>query len=62
VDPDGVLDPKERARRAEHVRKAYFLQLSLASKRARAKKQALKAEEEKAASEKPPILSSSRLM
>lgn len=24
VDPDGVLPPAERARRAEHARKAYF--------------------------------------
>jgi hypothetical protein len=38
VDPDGVLDPFERARRAEHAKKAYFLRLALASKKARAKK------------------------
>jgi hypothetical protein len=36
VDPEGVLDPIERARRAEHARKAYFLRLALASSRARA--------------------------
>jgi hypothetical protein len=24
VDPDGILPPAERARRAEHARKAYF--------------------------------------
>ena len=35
VDPDGVLDPRERARRAEHARKAYFLRLALASAHAR---------------------------
>ena len=35
VDPDGVLDPKERARRAEHAKKAYFLKLALASRKAR---------------------------
>jgi hypothetical protein len=35
VDPDGVLDPHERARRAEHARKAYFLRLALASAHAR---------------------------
>jgi hypothetical protein len=40
VDPDGVLDPKERARRAEHAKKAYFLKLALASRKARAKKRA----------------------
>ena len=38
VDPGGVLDPEERARRAEHAKKAYFLKLSLASRKARAKK------------------------
>jgi alpha-D-ribose 1-methylphosphonate 5-triphosphate synthase subunit PhnG len=35
VDPDRCLDPVERARRAEHARKAYFLDLSLKSARAR---------------------------
>jgi hypothetical protein len=35
VDPDGVLDRRERARRAEHARKAYFLRLALASAHAR---------------------------
>jgi hypothetical protein len=35
VDPDGVLDPEERARRADHAKKAYFLRLALASSRAR---------------------------
>lgn len=28
VDPDGVLDPAERARRAESARKAHMLRLS----------------------------------
>jgi len=37
VDPDGVLDPVERARRAEHARKAYFLKLALKSAQARRK-------------------------
>lgn len=37
VDPDGTLPPAERARRAEHARKAYFTRLALASARARAK-------------------------
>jgi hypothetical protein len=36
VDPDGTLDPAERARRAEHARKAYFAQLALKSSKARA--------------------------
>lgn len=35
VDPDGTLDPAERARRAEHARKAYFAQLALKSSKAR---------------------------
>jgi hypothetical protein len=35
VDPDGVLDPHERTRRAQHARKAYFLRLALASAHAR---------------------------
>jgi hypothetical protein len=37
VDPEGLLDPQERARRAEHAKKAYFTRLALASSRARAK-------------------------
>jgi hypothetical protein len=35
VDPDDVLPPAERARRAEHARKAYFTKLALKSARAR---------------------------
>lgn len=38
VDPDGVLSPEERARRAGHARKAHFLQLALASAKARSRK------------------------
>jgi hypothetical protein len=37
VDPDGVLPPAERARRAEHARKSYFLALALKSAQARRK-------------------------
>jgi hypothetical protein len=37
ADPDGVLDPAERARRAEHLRRAYFTRLALASSKARKK-------------------------
>ena len=37
VDPDGVLPPEQRARRAEHARKAYFTRLALASAKARRK-------------------------
>ncbi|GGO91392.1 hypothetical protein [Wenjunlia tyrosinilytica] len=40
VDPDGVLTPGERSRRAEHARKAYFQRLALASSKARAAKAA----------------------
>ena len=35
VDPDGVLDPAERARRAESARKAHFTRLALRSAQAR---------------------------
>lgn len=35
VDPDGKLDPVERARRAESARKAYYARLSLRSAQAR---------------------------
>lgn len=35
VDPDGTLSPAERARRAEHARKAYFTRLALKSAQAR---------------------------
>ena len=38
VDPDGILDPAERARRAEHAKKAYFLRLALKSAQARSAK------------------------
>lgn len=37
VDPDGVLSPAERERRAEHARKAYFARLGQKSGRARRK-------------------------
>lgn len=35
VDPEGVLPPEERARRAENARKAYFSRLAMLSVRAR---------------------------
>jgi hypothetical protein len=38
VDPEGVLEPQERARRAEHAKRAYFLRLAAKSSRARAQK------------------------
>lgn len=38
VDPDGVLPPAERARRAEHARKAYFARLALKSAQARSRR------------------------
>ncbi|WP_222267407.1 hypothetical protein [Modestobacter marinus] len=37
VDPNGVLPPAERARRAEHARKAHFTRLALRSAQARRK-------------------------
>jgi hypothetical protein len=38
VDPDGTLQPAERARRAEHARKAHFKRLALKSVQARRRK------------------------
>jgi hypothetical protein len=38
VDPDGTLPPAERARRAEHARKAHFARLALKSAQARRRK------------------------
>jgi hypothetical protein len=35
VDPDGVLDPAERAKRAENARQAHMLKLAMASAKAR---------------------------
>jgi hypothetical protein len=35
VDPDGVLDPAERAKRAEHARQAHMLKMAMASAKAR---------------------------
>lgn len=35
VDPDGTLDPAERAVRAEHARRAYFQRLAQKSAAAR---------------------------
>jgi hypothetical protein len=35
ADPDGTLPPAERARRAEHRRKAYFARLALKSAQSR---------------------------
>lgn len=37
VDPDGVLDPEERARRVGHAKRSYFLRLALKSAQARRK-------------------------
>jgi hypothetical protein len=51
VDPDGVLPPDERARRAEHARKSYFLSLALKSATARRKAKNLLAEAEEAETE-----------
>ncbi len=35
VDPDGILPPAERAKRAESARKAYYTRLALRSAQAR---------------------------
>jgi hypothetical protein len=45
VDPQGVLEPEERLRRAEQARRAYFTRLSLAAARARQARQAAKAKQ-----------------
>lgn len=37
VDPEGVLEPAERRRRAEHAKKAHFYRMALLSSRARRK-------------------------
>lgn len=38
VDPDGELEPRERARRAEAARRAYFSRLALKSAKTRQRK------------------------
>lgn len=38
VDPDGTLDPAERARRAESARRAHFARLAYLSAKARRKR------------------------
>ncbi len=38
VDPEGLLDPGERTRRAEMARKAYFTRLALKSAQVRRRK------------------------
>jgi hypothetical protein len=40
VDPEGVLAPEERAKRAEHARRAYMSALALRSSRVREQKKA----------------------
>jgi hypothetical protein len=44
VDPDGTLEPAERARRAECARKAHMQRLALASAKARSARKAAAAE------------------
>ncbi len=51
VDPDGTLDPAERAIRAGHARTAYFARLALKSSVARSRAKKLTAEAEAAESE-----------
>ena len=40
VDPDGLLDPEERRKRAENAKKAYFLAMSYKATAARAARRA----------------------
>lgn len=42
VDPDGVMDPADRARAAESARKAYYRRLSMSGVEARRAKAAAK--------------------
>lgn len=42
VDPDGSLSPAERAKRAEHARKAHFKRLALKSAQARRRRAVIK--------------------
>jgi len=51
VDPDGVLDPVDRARRAEHLRQAYYARLTLKSTASRRKAKELLAAAETAETE-----------
>jgi hypothetical protein len=44
VDPEGLLEPDERRRRAEQARRAYFARLSLAAVKARQAKRAARAQ------------------
>jgi hypothetical protein len=44
VDPEGLLEPDERRRRAEQARRAYFSRLSLAAVKARQAKRAARAQ------------------
>jgi hypothetical protein len=44
VDPEGLLEPDERRRRAEQARRAYFTRLALASAKARRAKRAAHAQ------------------
>src|SRR5829696_9208500 len=44
VDPEGLLEPEERRRRAEQARRAYFTRLALASAKARRAKRAARAQ------------------
>jgi hypothetical protein len=45
VDPEGLLEPDERRRRAEQARRAYFARLSLAAVKARQAKRAKDAQQ-----------------
>lgn len=48
ADPTGTLPPAERARRAEHLKKAYFARLALKSAQSRRKSKALAAQADSA--------------
>lgn len=54
VDPDGLLSPAERRRRADQARKAHFTRLALLSAQARRKRAAEPGEDSNAAAAESP--------
>jgi hypothetical protein len=50
VDPDGILTPVDRARRAEHARKAHFARMALKSAQARRRRAGRTPDDSEAAS------------
>jgi hypothetical protein len=55
VDPDGTLDPIERERRVDALMTAHLLRMSLAAKRARARRKTEQAEQAEAPTKPIPL-------